>query len=327
MQSGIVPFNEILESIKDATGIRNLSPYIDKIRRFIFKVEEDIGSGGMMIRKQKKYVLGTDYDGKFLQLPDDFIREYYLGSLTYQEIKGRILYLKSCFQNKQNIILNYIGFILDNDGNPFTTRNRLEAHVLYFKYRTYNANLFLNKKGSNRQLAYIYKQEYEDEKLNARGKDVMPSEEEYKEIGRILHLSTIELIQSDNCPIVIDCKTEEEITTTISAPGIYSWQYDDLLTDITDAENITQEILNTKDFNDAIDFADGKMMNYTNIGRIGFAIQQSENNQYKIYDILNNDITNIFDKYYNEDMKTDFFVSKEYIVHSSVYIKIENTLN
>ena len=78
MISGIVPFEEIVQSVKDETGIENIRPYYEKIRRFIFRAERDIGYGGSVALFKKTYLVEgiTSIDpnfGKYFKFPEDFI--------------------------------------------------------------------------------------------------------------------------------------------------------------------------------------------------------------------------------------------------------------
>ena len=185
MISGVVPFEEIVESIKDVTGYENMRPLRDKIRRFIFKAEEDIGAGGLIIRKLKQY---TDVDGNYdltdIILPEDFIGEYSYGALTAGVINGKILTLYDT-PGPTEIDVKYMGFLLDDRGNPYTTRNHLDAVVAYSVWRLYSSRYFLGKGNLNQYREY--KIEFEDYCLGARGNDAFPTEADWVDIGKIMH--------------------------------------------------------------------------------------------------------------------------------------------
>lgn len=184
MISGIVYFEEIVENIKDITGIENMMPLYDKVRRFIFNAERDIAAGGLIVRKKRKYSIGDGfYDGRNIIMPYDFIGEYSYGDLSAGVLNGNILTLYC--KGADNIELTYLGFLLDDNGNPFTTRNHLEAVVLYARHRLYSAKVFM-KEGSH-GLYREWKQEYFDEVMAARGNDAFPTEEEWEAIGRTLN--------------------------------------------------------------------------------------------------------------------------------------------
>ena len=194
MRSGIVYWEEILENIKDATGIENLRPLYNRIRRFVFNVERDIGYGGVIILKKKEYTKGDGfYDGNTIILPDDFVSEWSYGSLNDGIVNGNVYSLHAT--GADEIDFYYLGFLLDERGNPYTTSNRLDAVVSYAVYRMYSARVFV-KEGSGNMLAF-YKEEYNDNKLKARGLDAFPTEEDWKSIGRTRLGGTIEAMT--NC--------------------------------------------------------------------------------------------------------------------------------
>ena len=78
MHSTLVPFEEILEGIKDDTGMTNLSNHLPKIRRLIFRSERDIGFGGTTVLKRITYkvsdcsIITTGQQFK-IKLPEDYL--------------------------------------------------------------------------------------------------------------------------------------------------------------------------------------------------------------------------------------------------------------
>jgi hypothetical protein len=183
MISGIVYFEEIVQSIKDATGIENTRPLWDKFRRFILFVEKDIGAGGFIIRKRKQFTKGDGYyDGKSITMPADFVGEYSYGSLKAGVVNGNRMTL--FYDGPDEIDLYYMGFLLDDNGNPTTTRNHLLAVVDYAVMRLYSQKYFLGQGNQNQYLGY--QRDYETAVLGARGNDVFPSESEWEDIGRTM---------------------------------------------------------------------------------------------------------------------------------------------
>lgn len=194
MISGIVYFDEIIESIKDATGIENMRPYYERIKRFVFWTEREIGGGGLIVRKRLSLTMGDGYyDGYNIILPEDFIGEFSYGSLSAGTIHGNVLKLHE--KGPTELDFMYMGFLLDESGNPFTTRNHLVAVVAYAVYRLYSTKVFL--KQGNANMYKMYQQEYYDSIGEARGDDAFPSEEEWIEIGRTMNGATFEALT--NC--------------------------------------------------------------------------------------------------------------------------------
>jgi len=194
MKSGIVFFEEIIENIKDATGIENMRPHYNRLRRFVFNVEQDIGTGGVVVLKKKQYTNGDGmYDRQTIILPPDFLYEWSYGALEDGILQGNQYRLFAT--GPEALDFYYLGMLLDQDGNPFTTRNHLEAVVAYTTYRFYSSRVFL-KEGSANQLL-MYKRMYEDEKLKARGHDAFPTEQEWMEIGKTRLGGTIEAMTNN----------------------------------------------------------------------------------------------------------------------------------
>jgi hypothetical protein len=80
--------------------------------------------------------------------------------------------------------------------------------------------------------------------------------------------------------------------------------------------------IQTKTSDTIANFNIGKTINYTSIGIISFAITNSlSNDNYKIYDILNNDITESFTRTYFEN-KTILFTSNNIYSYGDVFVKL-----
>jgi hypothetical protein len=189
MISGVVYFDEIVEHIKDATDIQNTMPLYDRFRRFIFHIEREIGAGGLIVRKKKQFTKGDGwYDGKNIVLPTDFIGENTMFEFSAGVINGNVVSLYN--EGPEEIDIRYMGFLLDNNGNPITTRNHLVAVIAYSVYRLYSSKVFHGN--GNLNLYHTYRQEYYDAVAEARGEDAWPTEEQWSNIGRTLNGGTFE---------------------------------------------------------------------------------------------------------------------------------------
>ena len=209
MLSGIVYFEEIVENIKDATGHTNLRNLYSRIKRFVFNVENDIGAGGVMVVKTKQLVKGDGfYDGKRIILPYDFVSEWSYGDLSSGKRYGNIIELYNDGPDKLDF--KYVGFLLDENGNPFTTRNRLSAVVAYAVYRLYSSKVFM-KDGGNANVLQMFKIQYEDEVLAARGNDAFPTEADFEMLGYIKGGGAFEAMT--NCGM-------RTINTGVNNPGL-----------------------------------------------------------------------------------------------------------
>lgn len=126
------------------------------------------------------------------------------------------------------------------------------------------------------------------------------------------------------CNTCIDINELETVfTVDPSLSEITFFQYDNTADDINDIINLTPEylILNGQVIEESALLA-GVTIVMPNLGRIGFIINNVTPDRYSIYDILNNNITDIiFDKVYDVTTLTQTYVSKEFYIPSSVYFK------
>lgn len=103
----------------------------------------------------------------------------------------------------------------------------------------------------------------------------------------------------------------------------YSFQFDSLTNNIANTNLLTDTFLldkGEKHSKDAIE--NGKDFVFQNVGRYGFVVKESDNNPFKIFDILNNDVTNIaFDTLYDQQRRIFYYISKEYVAPSALYYK------
>ena len=121
----------------------------------------------------------------------------------------------------------------------------------------------------------------------------------------------------------IDCNNTP-IKPTISK--IYYWQEESYLTTI---ENIGRFTYNNEYFSDKLydtysNFENiGKTINYEFLGRICFYATESNGKQFIITDILNNDVTDIFDIEYLSESNNTLFVSKDFYTPSDIFFKFK----
>lgn len=126
--------------------------------------------------------------------------------------------------------------------------------------------------------------------------------------------------------------TQAEYTdcnTTANLQKVYYWQepnIDILLDDIINNVSVNG-YLQSKLFDTIPVFEIGKTISYTSIGLISFAITNSlETDNYRLYDIMNNDVTNGFTRTYL-DNKTILFVSNNIYTNSDMFIKLKKSIS
>lgn len=121
--------------------------------------------------------------------------------------------------------------------------------------------------------------------------------------------------------------TQAEYTdcnTTANLQKIYYWQEPNISVVENDIINNVSinGYLQSKPFDTIPSFEIGKTISYTSIGLISFAITNSlETDNYRLYDIMNNDVTDGFTRSYLNN-KTILFVSNNIYSHSNMFIKL-----
>lgn len=334
MYSKHVPFEEIIDGVKDDTGITNLRNQYPQIRRLIYRTEQDIGFGNSLLLKRVTYKVSdgsliVNGKNRKIKFPDDLVKLESVG-MCHEGIcpgdyrtQGNWMFI--C-KEIDSFSLIYYALMCDGEGNPMTTQNHKEAVISGVTYYMYKAKMW-NKEGSMNYLLEL-KRYYEDRIGESRGDDCMPStKEEWSAIAAQLKMSysqTLIYNNERNCYCCVENKTNPTIPDNENTlPVIYWWQYEDLFTDISAAPSITEEFLNTKNTIPLVTAINGNLYEYIAVGRIAFAITNIEENDYSIFDIFNINITNIvFDTYYLLESKTQIYISKEYHSNSSIYFKL-----
>lgn len=186
MFSGLVYFEEVLEGVKENTGIVTLESRHNEISNLIFRAEKDIAAGGLIVRKQRTYTNGDGtYDGRYIKLPEDLVGEYSYSSLNTANFRGDKLELIE-YPGPDSVDFSYMGWLLDTNGRPVTTHNHYEAVVAFITLSFYRQRMFQGVAGTSRNYYKDLFHEYNDLCLAARGNDAFPNEEQWAEIGQIL---------------------------------------------------------------------------------------------------------------------------------------------
>lgn len=337
MYSHQVSFEEIVEGVKDDTGKTDLRNKYAQIRRLIYRCEQDIGFSNTLILRKITYSKekGNLVDKK-ARLPDDIMKIEQIGMCSDglcpgdYRIQGNFLFL--C-KDVSEFSFIYYTLMKDANGNPLTTQNHKEAVISGIAYYMYKSQRFQNKGSQN--VYESLKRYYEDRVGEARGDDFMPTtREQWSAISKILRMSSAQVLMYDagrGCYKCADEFTSEDPDDEIIIPDpetklpleVYYWQYGDFTSDISLAPDIDQQYLDAQSTIPSANFRNGHNFPYDKIGRIAFALQNVDANQYDILDVLGNIITDIvFDRYYNSTLKTEIFISKEFYSHGNIYFKL-----
>jgi hypothetical protein len=127
---------------------------------------------------------------------------------------------------------------------------------------------------------------------------------------------TITFVQAE----AVDCNQYTQVNK------IFYWQESDYNSDFEDIKLliVNTNYLNTKPNDTYLSFDIGKNITYTNVGKISFAIIETlSTDVFKIYDVLNNDVTHAFDTYYEAINNCRLFVSKNTYSHGEINFKIK----
>ena len=120
-----------------------------------------------------------------------------------------------------------------------------------------------------------------------------------------------------------DCNT---IPTQPKITKIYYWQEQSYLTTITDILPLltSTNYFTNKLFESYSNFENiGKTINYPYLGRICFYATESDNKNFIITDVLNNDVTDVFDTNYSSTLNNTLFVSKDFYTPSDIFFKFK----
>jgi hypothetical protein len=113
--------------------------------------------------------------------------------------------------------------------------------------------------------------------------------------------------------------------TTPSINYISYWKETDLTIDFEELKVLVQDsnYLTPKSKNTFSNFSKGLNLIFNNFGRICFYLPDNDSfERFKIYDILNNDITEMFDVYSDYDNRYKVIMSKNIYAYGDIYIKI-----
>ena len=153
MYSNIVPFENIIDAVKDETSVTNLRNLYPMVRRLVYRAEREIGYGhGLLLKKiDYKKSDGTILDMK-ARLPADLLLLEEVGTCNQglcpddYRIQGNFLFL--CRDIEEFSIIYYT-LLCDGEGNPAITENHFEAVVAGVKFFMYQPKMWNNEGNMN----------------------------------------------------------------------------------------------------------------------------------------------------------------------------------
>lgn len=337
MISTILPFSELLESVKIETGIENLRNLENKIKIMATDAEKKLGYNTALVLKKVTYEFDeVNYNGQDLWLPKDCweLSTIFDGTTEIDDddyiVTGDYVYFRKDKEPDFPTVI-YHAITHDGYGWPLMSRNHKDAITAYIVWKLITPKAFLSANRSDRALVKDYRQDWYDERDAAIGMDVMPgSTQQWEKLMSVWNSSDQQLAINEPCILheseyALANKKECVLREIEKEINIYHWQFDDRTTNIGIASTIDQNYLDENAEKKTLeDFVPGITIGYNSIGRIAFAVQGSDNDEYNIYDILNSNVTNIvFDRYYNSVLKLDIFISKEFYSTSNIFFRFQ----
>ena len=115
----------------------------------------------------------------------------------------------------------------------------------------------------------------------------------------------------------------------LSSMNVYYWQLDNTIGEINSVASSMSVVnyLDDKPYLPFSTFEQGVNINYTKIGRIAFAIKETDIQNFLLNDSLGNDVTNDYDVRYLAGTKTALFVSKSVISITTLFFKFKKITN
>lgn len=326
--SGIYSFSKIIESVRQETGVSNLTNNYISIRKMVFDAVFDINPwGGMLVKKRMIYYKGNgNFDGKNIKKPADFVMIDKMGCCKdslcklYETVSHFIICDN---KDRDKVSFTYYSIQCDSEGNPIITNNHAPAVVAYIVWKMYSPKVFMGEGNVNVKKDYeIY---YGDRVLEARGHDVFPDDDSLYRMRKMAAMTSKELDASyckDHCSDASCMPTKDDIIKNMENK-VWFWQYDNISKTINSADDITDEFLEEQTFTTLSDVQQGRNFNYTNIGRIGFCIENVDADDIDIFDVISSDTRKTFNHYYDFDKKRLVVLSNDYISQSSIYFKFK----
>lgn len=332
MTNGIYSFNQIIEDVILETGMTNIRNRHSEIRKLVARAEREISPyTGFLVKKKMLYYVGNgNFDGTNIKKPSDFHSVDKVGCChdglcdgSYFETNSHIIICDK--KQRTEILFSYWGLQSDGQGNPITSYNHADAVVAFCVWKLYTPKVFTGEGSLNVKLEL--EQQWENRCGEARGEDMFPDENSMNNIYRVNSWSSLEMskktnydrcVSCDNCITVID--DNPIINTNMK---VYYWQLNNMHENqSTIIPTVTPSFLLQQNNEPFASFQSGFTVVNPYIGRLNLAIMESDFVLYKIFDVLNNDVTDEFTPHYFQSTKIMLYTSKNAYSHSNINFKI-----
>ena len=317
-----VSFYDIIDGIKQETGITNLSNRYNDIAKLIVRAERDINPyAGHFIRKNVLYKKGSkNFNGNILRVPDDFI-ELVSVSIPNSPVsiptRDNVTHILICNGNSNELaVLSYWANQMDPEGKPYAAMNHFEAIVAFVVWKFYSQFVFQGN--GNMNAKRDYKDTYEQFARASRGFDFFPTQE---------NLDNIHIQQTTPRHLEINCVDDSccinglELEEPELIGDVWFWQEDSLIQVITESD-VDDEFLSDKFSSSKTALNNGLYFTTNSVGRYGIAIKNGPQTPENILDITGLSIMNSVDYIYDLERSLLIIISKNYVTPGSFFLKL-----
>lgn len=319
-------FHDIVQGVKEDTGITNLVNRYNEITHLIVRAERDINPyGGHFILKTIRYKKGTtNFNGKHIRLPIDFIEAlavYDRSEPGRQKIEMRnhqnthILLCNGTIND--SAVLKYWAVQMDPEGYPLVPYTHYEALVKFIVYKFISQRHFQGDAPLNSK--DWHQSDYERACRAARGFDIFPTEENLENMRALNKVPGYYEINIDDC--MCSCSVIDDNSPVEDTRQVWFWQEESLTQEIVE-DDVTDEFLEDKTKISYTSFQTGAYFTAPFIGRYGLAIQGGPETPDGIVDTLGASISNSVTYKYYSDRKLLVLISKNYITPATFFLKL-----
>lgn len=319
-------FFDIVQGVKDETGISNLQNFYQSLHSLIVRAERDINPfAGHFIKKRVRYKKGSGaFNGKAIKIPDDYIEaidvydraEPGRAPMETRENVSHILLCNGIVN--ETAVLSYWATQMDSNGHPFVPYTHFEAVVAFIVWKLYSKRVFQNTGSVNAKKDYQFI--YEDFAKAARGSDFFPDENNMTNMRDESHTASMfAVVTDDDC--FCACSIIDDNTPPVTDMKIWYWQENSLTQQITE-DDVTDEFLSNKQTVEELAFKAGVYFTSSYIGRYGIAIQNGPSTPIGIIDALGTSIRDSVTYKYYPEKSLLVLISKNYITPGTFLLKL-----
>lgn len=319
-------FYDIVEGVKEETGITNLVNRYNEINRLIVRAERDINPyAGHFIVKTIRYKKGTvNFNGKHIRIPADLIEvlavydksEHGRTKLEIRNHENSHILLCNDRIN-DTAVLRYWATQNDPEGHPYVPYTHYESVIKLIVWKFYSQRFYQNDGNLNAKL--VFQDDYERSVRAARGFDIFPTEENLENMRMLNKIPGYYEIICDDC--FCSCSVSDDNSPIEDVRQVWFWQENSLSQQIFE-DDVDDEFLEDKVKISYSSFQTGAYFTSAFIGRYGLAIQGGPETPDTIIDALGSSIADSVTFKYYPERKLLVLISKNYITPGTFFLKL-----